>query len=174
MFFIWQWLEPSSLFWKSREKCRRKQHLLRRNVAPDIFDLKSKEEIKIREKCCKEETSSLRNYVVILVNITTCCKCHFTLNFTTSDNISEDSVFIMSPLGVNVASYRLLQLVTIFKKMSSLVVRFILSKVAKLSQKFFQISPHFVKSALNRECKHFTSSCHTWKFMTFPKCHHLL
>ena len=81
-----------------------------RNVAPDIFDLKSKEEIKIREKCCKGETSSGRNFfqtfttASYLLNITTCCKCHFTLIFTTSDNISEDVVFIMSPLGVNVTS----------------------------------------------------------------------
>ena len=168
--------EPSSLFWKSR------------NVVPDIFDLKSKEDIKIREKrsrekCCKGETSSGRNFfqpfttASYLVNITTCCKCHFTLIFTTSDNISEDGVFIMSPLGVNVISYWLLQLVTIFKKMLSLVVRFTLSKVVKFhknSQNNFQMSPHFVKSALNRECKHFTSSCHSWKFMTFTKCHHLL
>ena len=117
------------------------------------------------------------NNWLLLVNVTTCCKCLFILTFTTSDNISEDDVFLMSPLGVNITSYWLLQLVMIFKKMSSLVVRFIVSKVAKFhknSQNNFQMSPHFVKSALNRECKHFTSSCHTWKSMTFSKYHHLL
>ena len=73
--------------------------------------------------------------LVILVNVTACCKCHFTLIFTTSDNIYKDGVFIMSPLGVNVTSYWLLQLVTIFIKMSSLVVRFIRSKVAEFHEK---------------------------------------
>ena len=142
--------EPSSLFWKSR------------NVAPDIFDLKSKEEIKIREKRSGEKCllgeisfSLLQQLHSYLANIATCCKCHFTLIFTTSDNISEDGVFKMSPLGVNVISYWLLQLVTIFKKMLSLVVRFTLSKVVKFhenSQNNFQMSPHFVKSAPNKEC----------------------
>ena len=90
-----------------------------------------------REKCCKGEMSSGRNFfqtfttASYLLNITTCCKYRFTLIFTTSDNIYEDGVFIMSPLGVNVISYWLLQLVTIFKKMLSLVVKFTISKVAK-------------------------------------------
>ena len=133
----------------------------------------------VREKRLLGEISFslLQQLHSYLANIATCCKCHFTLIFTTSDNISEDGVFIMSPLGVNVISYWLLQLVTIFKKMLSLVVRFTISKVAKFhknSQNNFQMSPHFVKSALNRECKDFTSSCHSWKFMTFTKCHHLL
>ena len=59
--------EPNSLFWKSREKCRREKCLLGRNVAPDIFDQKSREKTKlgrnvagrnvVGEKCHQGEMS---------------------------------------------------------------------------------------------------------------------
>ena len=38
--------EPNFTFQKSREKCRREKCLLGRNVAPDIFDQKSREKSK--------------------------------------------------------------------------------------------------------------------------------